>query len=108
MSMLQDSKTVLNVIIIGAGLGGLSAAISFSRKGHKVRVLESSAGLSEFGAGIQITPNATRILYSWGLGKEFEKYVHTPDMSVARRYSTGKIIGKSHQNPDAVETYGYP
>jgi len=62
----------LNIIIIGAGLGGLSAAICLARHGHNVRVLEKNKNLSEFGAGIQITPNAIRLLQNWGLKDEVE------------------------------------
>ena len=103
MSALQ-----LNVVIIGAGLGGLSAAICLSRKGHIVTVLERSEGPSEYGAGIQLSPNATRLLDAWGLTSDFQKYAHIPTSSVARRYSTNTIIGINPQNPEASEVYRYP
>ncbi|KIW45522.1 uncharacterized protein PV06_03907 [Exophiala oligosperma] len=98
----------LDIVIIGAGLGGLSAAICLARKGHKVKVLERNAGLSEYGAGIQLSPNATRILDSWGLSSEFREYCNLPAWSVARRYNDNAKIGMSSQNPDASEIYGHP
>jgi salicylate hydroxylase len=98
----------LTIVIIGAGLGGLSAAVCLARKGHKVTVLERNAGLSEYGAGIQLSPNATRLLDSWGLSAEFRKYCGFPTFSVARRFSDGAEIGLNPQNPDASEIYGYP
>jgi salicylate hydroxylase len=56
-------------LIAGAGIAGLSAAIELSRSGHEVTVLEQAPELSEVGAGIQLGPNAMRILMDWGLGE---------------------------------------
>ncbi|KAG8629641.1 hypothetical protein KVT40_003506 [Elsinoe batatas] len=55
------------IIIVGAGLGGLACAIACRRAGLEVVVLEKSPELSEVGAGIQITPNATKIMRHFGL-----------------------------------------
>ena len=49
-------------LIVGAGIGGLTAAIALSRGGFETAVFERAAVLEEFGAGLQLTPNATRIL----------------------------------------------
>ncbi|KAL2002286.1 hypothetical protein VTN02DRAFT_264 [Thermoascus thermophilus] len=68
----------LEVIIVGAGLGGLGAAISILLAGHKVIVLESAHELGEIGAGIQILPNASRLLRYWGLEEACSKYASTP------------------------------
>jgi salicylate hydroxylase len=48
-----------DVIVVGGGIGGLSAAFALTRKGLRVRVLERSAEFGELGAGIQIAPNCT-------------------------------------------------
>ena len=98
----------LDLIIIGAGLGGLAAAICLAEKGHKVTVLERNAGLSEFGAGLQLSPNATRLLDAWGLSEAFRECVNVPRWSVARRWEDDTEIGLNPQNPDASEIYGYP
>ncbi|KAJ5689675.1 hypothetical protein N7462_004067 [Penicillium macrosclerotiorum] len=56
----------LKVIVVGAGLGGLGAAIALNRSGHDVHVIEQSSFLNEVGAAINVAPNATRILQDWG------------------------------------------
>ncbi|KAJ6076987.1 hypothetical protein N7499_008968 [Penicillium canescens] len=56
----------LKVIVVGAGLGGLGAAIALNRAGHDVQVIEQSGFLNEVGAAIHVAPNASRILREWG------------------------------------------
>ncbi|KAH7357518.1 hypothetical protein BKA66DRAFT_612630 [Pyrenochaeta sp. MPI-SDFR-AT-0127] len=56
----------LKVVIVGAGLGGLAAAIAFTRAGHNVEVYEKSSFHNEVGAAIHLAPNATRVLKAWG------------------------------------------
>jgi salicylate hydroxylase len=62
-----------DVIVVGGGIGGLAAATGLSRKGLTVRVLEQAPEFGEVGAGIQIAPNCTRILDSYGLLDEAKK-----------------------------------
>ncbi|MEO1639346.1 MAG: FAD-dependent monooxygenase [Pseudomonadota bacterium] len=57
------------VAIIGGGIGGLTAALSFARRGAHVHVYEQAAALTEVGAGLQITPNGRRALDAIGVGK---------------------------------------
>ncbi|RBQ80951.1 hypothetical protein FVER14953_10647 [Fusarium verticillioides] len=57
----------LKVIIAGAGLGGLGAAIAMARAGHNVEIFEQSRFINEIGAAIHIAPNATRVLKSWDI-----------------------------------------
>jgi 3-hydroxybenzoate 6-monooxygenase len=56
-----------DVLIVGGGIGGLATALACAREGRRVRVLERAGELSEIGAGLQLAPNATRILGQFGV-----------------------------------------
>jgi 2-polyprenyl-6-methoxyphenol hydroxylase-like FAD-dependent oxidoreductase len=65
-------RTSKKVVIVGGGIGGLTAAVSLRRHGHEVVVLERRATAEEAGAGISLWPNAMRILHDLGLGPALE------------------------------------
>ncbi|KAK3324880.1 hypothetical protein B0H66DRAFT_615055 [Apodospora peruviana] len=65
----------LEIIIVGAGIAGLSAAISLRRAGHSVRIYERSALNNEVGAAINVPPNASRVLAAWGLDFVASRFV---------------------------------
>lgn len=68
------SPEQLPIVIIGAGIGGLSAAICLQRAGLHVQVYEQAPRLSEIGGGIGMRPRTVKILHSWGLEDEYSKY----------------------------------
>ncbi|MGW0173302.1 FAD-dependent monooxygenase [Rhodococcus sp. NPDC003322] len=73
-----------DVIVVGGGIGGLSAAFALTRKGLTVRVLERAAAFGEVGAGLQIAPNCTRILDEYGLLDEAKSLGVVPEAMVMR------------------------
>lgn len=69
------------LLVAGGGIGGLAAALAARHAGWEARVLEQAPAFSEFGAGIQLGPNAVRILREWGLlapGGELLRQVFMP------------------------------
>ena len=69
----RQAEVSLNIVIVGCGLGGLATAFCLGRAGHKVIVLEQASVLGEVGAGIQISPNVSRLFRKWGIGDDIER-----------------------------------
>lgn len=67
------------IAVVGAGIGGLSAALALVRQGYIVDVFEQAPQLREVGAGIQLSPNATGILDNLGLTDALAEHWHEPD-----------------------------
>lgn len=58
----------MRILIAGAGIAGLAAALALARKGHEIQLIEQAAALEEVGAGLQLGPNAMRVLDALGVG----------------------------------------
>lgn len=96
-----------DVIVVGGGIGGLSAAYALARKGLGVRVLERSAEFGEVGAGLQIAPNCTRILHAYGLLDEAKKRGVLPVNMVMKDALDGTVL-TSLDLKDMERRYGTP
>ncbi|CCM06073.1 uncharacterized protein FIBRA_08320 [Fibroporia radiculosa] len=91
--MSRKAPLQLHVLIVGCGLGGVAAAHCLAQAGHQITILETASAISEVGAGIQVSPNITRLLERWGLGDALARIVVEPQAIVLRRYCTGERIG---------------
>jgi salicylate hydroxylase len=80
------------LVVAGGGIGGLSAALALAGRGFDVTVLERSPALSPAGAGIQLSPNASRVLLELGLGPALEGAMSEPEAVIARRAADGSEI----------------
>ncbi|KAK5189031.1 hypothetical protein LTR92_010990 [Exophiala xenobiotica] len=101
----------LDIAVVGAGVGGLSAAIALKKAGFDVTVYEAASALGEYrkiGAGIQVPPNSSRILHSWGLEETLNKKAVKPEGVYWRRWQNGKVIGNSRFNPEFSKWFGAP
>lgn len=85
------SPARLDVIVVGAGLSGLASAIAIALSGHAVTVFEAAKELQEVGAGLQMTPNATRILRRLGIPNRFWEQAAEPTFVQVHRYS-GEVL----------------
>ncbi|UPL00009.1 hypothetical protein LCI18_010943 [Fusarium solani-melongenae] len=92
MEAKLQHPAALDIIVVGAGISGLATAISCSLSGHRVTIFEAAKELGEVGAGLQITPNASRILKEWGVPDSLWKLAAEPGCLAVHRYSDGKIL----------------
>ncbi|KAI9925550.1 hypothetical protein MW887_005931 [Aspergillus wentii] len=84
-------KARLRIVIVGAGLSGIAAAISCATSGHSVQVIEQAKELAEVGAGLQITPNASRLFKYWQLPSSLWEAAAEPTFLTVHRY-TGQVL----------------
>lgn len=80
------------VIVAGAGVGGLSAALALAAAGRYVIVLERAPALAEFGAGLQLAANATRRLAKWGALEPLQRMATAPEAIDLRAARDGAVI----------------
>ncbi|KIW29782.1 uncharacterized protein PV07_05570 [Cladophialophora immunda] len=106
--LLYQAQTRLKVIVVGAGLGGLSLAYFLGRSGHTVEVLEATPVIKEVGAGINCTPNLTRLFARWGI----EPYIKQDTMPLCRlelrRWENGEFLGAATWMPEVEKRHGSP
>lgn len=100
----------LKITVIGCGMAGLSSAIALSdiNPDHQITVLESNASLSEFGAGLQLFANSTRVLNKWGLTPALEKVAFQSAHLSIRRWKDNSELSFNLNNPSSTWIYGWP
>lgn len=99
--------TSRTIVIAGAGIGGLTAALALARRGFRAVVLDQAERLEETGAGIQLSPNATRILIGLGAGDRLRATAVAPSAVRVLRGRTGQEIVRIPL-ADCEERYGAP
>ena len=103
---MADRK--LSIAIVGGGIGGLGAALSLLQAGHDVHVYEQSPALREVGAGIQISPNASRIMHRLGLAGALVRDGVRPVAWHQRRWQDGRTLLRTPLGDEVVGAFGYP
>ena len=93
--MQHDQATPTSIAVIGGGIGGLTAAACLLRAGFDAHVYEQASWLSEVGAGINIGPNASRILHRLGIAEALTKNGIKPASFDQRRWDDGHILLRS-------------
>lgn len=98
----------LRIVIVGGGIGGLTAALCLAREGHEVELFEQAETFSEAGAGIQLSPNCSRVLHHLGLEAELGQAGFLPEGTEFRDWRSGRLVTSSRLGQAALERYGAP
>jgi len=98
----------LKVLIVGAGIGGLTAALAALRRGLDVEVYEQAPALKEVGAGLQLSANGTRVLYELGVGERLKALSCEVEGKEIRLWNTGEAWKAFELGKVSLERYGYP
>ena len=98
----------MRVLIAGAGIGGLTAALAALRQGHEVEVYEQASELKEVGAGVQLSANGTRVLYALGVGEELKSLSCEATGKEIRLWNTGETWKLFDLGKVSIERYGFP
>ena len=97
-----------SIAIVGAGIGGLAAAIALGQAGCDVEVYEQAGRFARVGAGIQMTPNAMRVLRGLGLEERLRRVAFSPPISLNRDWDTGAISNELPIAGAMEARYGAP
>ncbi len=98
----------MRVLVAGGGIGGLSAALSLAHAGFEVEVFEQAPEFGEVGAGIQLSPNATRVLHHLGLATALEACAFLPERTEFRAWRTHKLISANPLGATVRSAFGFP
>ncbi len=99
---------MVKILVAGGGIGGLAAALAASRAGCMVRLFERAPVLTEIGAGVQLGPNVTRVLHSWGLAEALKAVAACPERLQVRSASSGQVLGTLRLGSAMAARYGAP
>lgn len=99
---------VKRVLVAGGGIGGLSASLGLAQAGFEVDVFEQSNAFGEIGAGVQISPNSTRVLHRLGLEQALRSVSFFPQGHEIRQWNSGKLLFHSLLGDKDIHRYGFP
>ena len=96
------------ILIVGAGIGGLTAALALLQRGHDVEVYEQAEQLGELGAGVQISANGSRVLFALGLEAALRAVWCEPAGKEIRLWNTGETWKLFDLGAESAARYGAP
>ena len=105
---MSDRKTSTDVLVIGGGMAGLAGALALRGNGAEVTLVERAPEFGEVGAGLQMAPNASRVLKRWGLLEKALEIGVQPKHLVFRDAVTGEELTRQTLSGEFEERYGAP
>ena len=96
------------ILIAGAGIGGLTAALALLKKGIEVDVYEQASELREVGAGLQLSANGTRVFHALGVGEALQALSCEASGKEVRLWSSGETWKLFDLGSVSIERYGFP
>jgi salicylate hydroxylase len=102
------TRSAVSVAVIGGGIGGLAAGLSLLKAGVDVHVYEQARALSEVGAGVQVSPNASRVLHRLGLAEALAKMGVKPSAWHQRRWDDGRTLLRTPLAEAIEAAFGFP
>ena len=96
------------IAVVGAGIGGLAAALFLSRAGFEVSLVEKRTRVEEEGAGLQLSPNASRILIEAGMGPALSRRASAPERVRIRRAADGRELAAMPLGQEIKKRHGAP
>jgi len=103
-----NREAAVPFVVVGAGIGGIGTALALAQRGRPVLVLEQAPQTGEIGAGIQLGPNALRVLDGLGVLDEVSRDAVHPPAATMRDATTGEILTRLTFDDTFRATYGYP
>lgn len=97
-----------NVLVAGGGIGGLACALAMARAGASVNVMEQASAFGEVGAGLQLGPNAVRVLHEWGLSDALRACAAFPESLRVCDARSSKALGRLKLGAFMLARYGQP
>jgi salicylate hydroxylase len=97
-----------DVVIVGGGIGGLTAAACLTQAGFRVQLFEQARQFGEVGAGVQLGPNATRVLQRLGLGDSLEEVGFRPEAVRLLRWEDSSVLTEQPLAAAAEREFGSP
>lgn len=102
------AMTEKSVTVVGGGIGGLAAALALARAGVGVTLLEQAGAFGEVGAGLQLGPNAVRVLDGWGLLDALQSVAAFPASLVVRDAHSSSTLGCLALGAEIERRHGMP
>lgn len=96
------------IAVMGAGIGGLTAAIALRQRGFEVELFEQAAGLTEVGAGLQVGPNAVKVYRALGLEAELRAIAGEPINAISLNWTDGMPLSRAPMRAGMTAQFGAP